>query len=123
MLTQSTVLPNLTIQAAFRCSISPTVSTASVSGSAPRSATSALEGLSTLKTPARLLLGEYDRAIPKRYYVRRFLRELPATADRILMHGVGHVPMLEAPDRIATLIAEHVSASRAISARCESMQN
>ncbi|WP_425300020.1 hypothetical protein [Nocardia farcinica] len=26
--------------------------------------------------------------------------------------AVGHVPMLEAPDRIATLIAEHVYASR-----------
>lgn len=73
----------------------------------------ALEDLSTLPTPVRLLLCEYDRVIPNRLYARRFLDELPDSADRILVHGVGHVPMLEAPDRIATLIAEHVYASRA----------
>ncbi|WP_107654295.1 alpha/beta fold hydrolase [Nocardia suismassiliense] len=68
--------------------------------------------LSTLETPVRLLLSEYDRVIPNRVYARRYLKELPESADRIVVHGVGHVPMLEAPDRIATLIAEHVYASR-----------
>ncbi|UGT39536.1 alpha/beta hydrolase [Nocardia yamanashiensis] len=72
----------------------------------------ALEDLSTLKTPVRLLMCENDRVIPNRVYARRFLEELPEWADRILVHDVGHVPMLEAPDRIATLIAEHVYASR-----------
>ncbi len=72
----------------------------------------ALEDLSTLTTPVRLLLAEYDHIIPNRVYARRFLRELPDSADRILVNGVGHVPMLEAPDRMATLIAEHVYASR-----------
>ncbi|MRH88782.1 alpha/beta fold hydrolase [Nocardia sp. SYP-A9097] len=71
-----------------------------------------LEDLSTLKTPVRLLMCEHDRVIPYRAYAKRFLRELPDSADRIVMHDVGHVPMLEAPDRIATLIAEHVYASR-----------
>ncbi|MFB7721667.1 MULTISPECIES: alpha/beta fold hydrolase [unclassified Nocardia] len=71
-----------------------------------------LEDLSTLKTPVRLLMCENDRIIPYRAYAKRFLRELPESADRIVMHDVGHVPMLEAPDRIATLIAEHVYASR-----------
>ncbi|MFE3260090.1 hypothetical protein ACFXPS_25860 [Nocardia sp. NPDC059091] len=47
---------------------------------------------------------------PNRAYTQRFLRELPDSADRILVHGAGHVPMLEAPDRIAALIAEHVHA-------------
>ncbi|GAA5080969.1 alpha/beta fold hydrolase [Nocardia iowensis] len=70
------------------------------------------EDLSTLQTPVRLLLSEYDRVIPNRVYARRYLKELPDSADRIVVHGVGHVPMLEAPDRIATLIAEHVYASR-----------
>jgi len=68
--------------------------------------------LSELKTPVRLLLAEYDRFIPNRVYAQRFLKELPDSADRILVNRVGHVPMLEAPDRIATLIAEHVYASR-----------
>ncbi|WP_245650364.1 alpha/beta fold hydrolase [Nocardia harenae] len=72
----------------------------------------ALPELSTLTTPVRLLLAEYDRVIPNRVYARRYLNELPDSADRILVNGVGHVPMLEAPDRIATLIAEHVYASR-----------
>ncbi|WP_330252401.1 alpha/beta hydrolase [Nocardia sp. NBC_00565] len=72
----------------------------------------ALEDLSNLPTPVRLLMAEYDRIIPNRVYARRFLRELPDSADRILVNGVGHVPMLEAPDRIATLIAEHIYASR-----------
>lgn len=72
-----------------------------------------LEDLATLRTPVRLLMCEYDRIIPNNPYAQRFLRELPESADRILVHGVGHVPMLEAPDRIATLIAEHVYASRA----------
>ncbi|MFE3188557.1 alpha/beta fold hydrolase [Nocardia sp. NPDC059240] len=72
----------------------------------------ALEDLSTLRTPVRLLMCENDRVIPNRVYARRFLEELPESADRILVHDVGHVPMLEAPDRIATLIAEHVYASR-----------
>jgi pimeloyl-ACP methyl ester carboxylesterase len=71
-----------------------------------------LEGISTLRTPVRLLMCEHDRVIPNNPYAQRFLRELPESADRILVHGVGHVPMLEAPDRIATLIAEHVYASR-----------
>ncbi|MGW0248818.1 alpha/beta fold hydrolase [Nocardia goodfellowii] len=72
----------------------------------------ALSDLSDLPTPVRLLLAEYDRIIPNRVYARRYLTELPDSADRILMNRVGHVPMLEAPDRIATLIAEHVYASR-----------
>ncbi|MFC8530840.1 alpha/beta fold hydrolase [Nocardia sp. NPDC057227] len=72
----------------------------------------ALPDLATLGTPVRLLLAEYDRVIPNRVYARRYLAELPDSADLILVNGVGHVPMLEAPDRIATLIAEHVYASR-----------
>ncbi len=73
---------------------------------------SELPDMSTLDTPVRLLMCENDRVIPYRAYARRFLQELPESADRILVHDVGHVPMLEAPDRIATLIAEHVYASR-----------
>ncbi|RJO72211.1 alpha/beta fold hydrolase [Nocardia panacis] len=69
-------------------------------------------GLADLAVPVRLLLCEFDRVIPRRAFAGRFLRELPDSADRILIHGVGHVPMLEAPDRIATLITEHIDAGR-----------
>lgn len=71
-----------------------------------------MDDLGELTTPVRMLLAEYDRIIPNHVYATRYLRELPESADRILVHGVGHVPMLEAPDRIATLIAEHIYASR-----------
>ncbi|MGS2808831.1 alpha/beta fold hydrolase [Nocardia sp. MW-W600-9] len=72
----------------------------------------AMDDLNELSTPVRILLAEYDRIIPNHVYATRHLRELPESADRILVNGVGHVPMLEAPDRIATLIAEHIYASR-----------
>jgi len=72
----------------------------------------ALDDLSAVHTPVRLLLAETDHILPSRVYARRFLRELPDSADRILINGVGHLPMLEAPDRVATFIAEHVYASR-----------
>ncbi|MEV0433655.1 alpha/beta hydrolase [Nocardia sp. NPDC050413] len=71
-----------------------------------------MDDLAELETPIRMLLAEHDRIIPNSVYATHYLRELPASADRILVHGVGHVPMLEAPDRIATLIAEHIYASR-----------
>lgn len=71
-----------------------------------------LGDLSAVHAPVRLLLAETDRILPSRVYARRFLRELPDSADRILINGVGHLPMLEAPDRVATFIAEHVYASR-----------
>ncbi|SLH88346.1 hydrolase, alpha/beta fold family protein,putative [Mycobacteroides abscessus subsp. abscessus] len=74
----------------------------------------ALADLSDLATPVRLLLSEYDRVIPNRVYARRFLKELPDSADRILVNRVGHVPMLEAPDRIERpeAAAQHHHAGR-----------
>lgn len=69
-------------------------------------------GLADVKVPVRLLLCEFDRIIPMKRYGSMFLEDLPADADRITLHGVGHVPMLEDPERIANLIAEHISAYR-----------
>lgn len=69
-------------------------------------------GLADVKVPVRLLLCEHDRIIPMKRYGSLFLEDLPQEADRITMHGVGHVPMLEDPDRVANLIAEHIGASR-----------
>ncbi|MEU4312691.1 alpha/beta fold hydrolase [Nocardia sp. NPDC024068] len=71
-----------------------------------------LADMSDLTTPVRLILADSDRILPARIYGRRFLRELPGTADRIMMRRAGHVPMLETPERIANLIAEHIYASR-----------
>ncbi|WP_245718191.1 alpha/beta fold hydrolase [Nocardia miyunensis] len=67
--------------------------------------------LTTLKTPVRLVICEHDRVTPNRSYTMRFLRDLPDPTDLIVLPGAGHVPMLEAPDRIAALIAEHIHTS------------
>ncbi|MBJ8347391.1 alpha/beta hydrolase [Antrihabitans sp. YC2-6] len=69
-------------------------------------------GLSDVAIPVRLLLCENDRIIPMRRYGSMFLEELPPEADRITMHGIGHVPMLEDPDRVAMLVSEHIAAAR-----------
>lgn len=71
-----------------------------------------LANMSDLTTPIRLILADSDRVLPAPVHGRRFLRELPESADRIMLNRAGHVPMLEAPDRIANLIAEHIYASR-----------
>lgn len=71
-----------------------------------------LTDLSDLTTPVRLILVDSDRILPAPVHGRRFLRELPESADRIMMRRAGHVPMLEAPERVASLIAEHIYASR-----------
>ena len=68
--------------------------------------------LADVDAPVRLLLCDRDRIIPMGRFGSVFLDELPVDADRITLDGVGHVPMLEAPERIATLIAEHVDAHR-----------
>lgn len=70
-------------------------------------------GLGDVTVPVRLLLCDHDWIVPMRRYGSLFLDELPEGADRITVHGVGHVPMLEDPERIAMLIAEHVNAHRA----------
>ncbi|MEU1985288.1 alpha/beta fold hydrolase [Nocardia sp. NPDC019395] len=71
-----------------------------------------LADMSDLTTPVRVILADSDRVLPAPVHGRRFLRELPESADRIMLNRAGHVPMLEAPERVANLIAEHVYASR-----------
>ncbi|MFH5208665.1 alpha/beta fold hydrolase [Antrihabitans sp. NCIMB 15449] len=69
-------------------------------------------GLADVKVPTRLLLCEYGRIIPMRRYGSMFIDELPAVADRVTMEGVGHCPQLEAPEKVAALISEHVASYR-----------
>jgi pimeloyl-ACP methyl ester carboxylesterase len=68
--------------------------------------------MSGLTTPVRVVLADSDRILPATAHGRRFLRELPESADRIMLNRAGHVPMLEDPERIANLVAEHIYASR-----------
>ncbi|TSE02058.1 alpha/beta hydrolase [Skermania sp. ID1734] len=71
-----------------------------------------LTNLDRTQAPVRLLLCDHDRIIPAKTYGRMFVEDLPASADRITLRGVGHVPMIEDPARIAALITEHIESTR-----------
>jgi pimeloyl-ACP methyl ester carboxylesterase len=55
--------------------------------------------------PARIVWGTKDRIIPHGRYAQR-LRDLVPTADYVELEGVGHVPMVDDPERVARTILE-----------------
>ncbi|NKY37068.1 alpha/beta fold hydrolase [Nocardia speluncae] len=93
------------ILAALHCPALPALTAGTLRGPS-------LANMSDLTTPVRVILADSDRVLPAAAHGRRFLRELPDSADRIMLNRAGHVPMLEDPERIANLIAEHIYASR-----------
>ncbi len=58
--------------------------------------------LATIRTPTLLLWGELDRAVPVRH-AEDYLRALP-DARVVVLDGVGHVPMEEAPEASAAAL-------------------
>ncbi|MFI5720912.1 alpha/beta fold hydrolase [Nocardia sp. NPDC051750] len=93
------------VLAALHCPALPALTAGTLRGPS-------LANMSDLTTPVRVILADSDRVLPATAHGRRFLRELPASADRIMLNRAGHVPMLEDPERIANLVAEHIYASR-----------
>ncbi|WP_280462817.1 alpha/beta fold hydrolase [Nocardia carnea] len=93
------------ILAALHCPALPALTAGTLRGPS-------LANMSGLTTPVRVILADSDRVLPAAAHGRRFLRELPESADRIMLNRAGHVPMLEDPERMATLVAEHIYASR-----------
>lgn len=63
-----------------------------------------------ISAPVRLVLCEKDRIIPPKTYGALFQQLIPGI-DTVTLPGVGHVPMLEAPELVADVIAEHALAS------------
>ncbi|MDA4086684.1 Soluble epoxide hydrolase [Mycolicibacterium hassiacum DSM 44199] len=66
-----------------------------------------LPGLAELadsRTPTHLVICEKDRVLPHPRFTRHFTTQLPS--DTVVTHldGVGHIPMFEAPQRVADLI-------------------
>lgn len=59
--------------------------------------------------PVRLVLCEKDAIIPPSVYGKHYEEQLP-NVETVLIEGLGHVPMLEAPEQCAELIAEHALA-------------
>jgi pimeloyl-ACP methyl ester carboxylesterase len=64
--------------------------------------------LTEAKTPTHLVICEKDRVLPHPRFTRHFTDHLPTNTKVTHLDGVGHIPMYEAPQRIADLIVEFV---------------
>ncbi len=58
--------------------------------------------------PTHLVICEKDRVLPHPRYTRHFHTHIPEITQITELDGVGHIPMFEAPDRIAAVIVEWV---------------
>lgn len=64
--------------------------------------------LAETAVPVQLVLCEKDRVVPPSRFSRHFTDFLPAGTKLTELDGVGHVPMFEAPDRVAAAISEFI---------------
>lgn len=64
--------------------------------------------LENISVPITVLFAEQDMVMPPRHYGQRFVTEHPAIRTRT-MPDVGHIPMLEAPDLVATEIRSSIA--------------
>ncbi|MGB8390349.1 alpha/beta fold hydrolase [Mycobacterium sp.] len=70
-----------------------------------------LHGLRELEhtaAPSHLVLCEKDRVVPPSRFSRHFTDSLPADHKLTVLDGVGHIPMFEAPERVARLISDFI---------------
>ncbi len=64
--------------------------------------------LAQTRTPTHLVFCEKDRVLPPPRFTRHFTQQLPPNTLVTELDGVGHVPMYEAPQRIADLVTGFV---------------
>ncbi|BBY43846.1 alpha/beta hydrolase [Mycolicibacterium celeriflavum] len=60
------------------------------------------------KAPTHLVICEKDRVLPHPRFTRHFSTHLPSSTEVTHLDGVGHIPMFEAPQRVADVILEFV---------------
>ncbi len=63
-------------------------------------------------SPTHLVICEKDRVLPHPRFTRHFTKHLPPTTQVTHLDGVGHIPMFEAPQRVADLIVEFADCHR-----------
>jgi pimeloyl-ACP methyl ester carboxylesterase len=66
--------------------------------------------LSRISCPVRFLYCEHDRVVPHPRYNVQFEKVAHATVE--ILAGVGHIPMLEAPELVADAILRHIRSAR-----------
>lgn len=59
-------------------------------------------------TPTHLVICETDRVLPHPRFTRHFTKHLPEDTQITHLDNVGHIPMFEAPRRVADVIVEFV---------------
>ncbi|MCG7592902.1 alpha/beta fold hydrolase [Mycobacterium sp. C3-094] len=62
--------------------------------------------LADTSTPTYLVVCEKDRVLPHPRFTAHFRKHLPESTRFTTLDGVGHIPMFEAPQRIAEVIRE-----------------
>ena len=67
-----------------------------------------LQELAEGSAPTHLVICEKDRVLPHPRFTRHFTKHLPSDTRITHLDGVGHIPMFEAPNRVADLIVEFV---------------
>ena len=67
-----------------------------------------LRELANGSAPTHLVICEKDRVLPHPRFTRHFTTQLPKDTQITHLDGVGHIPMFEAPRRIADLIVGFV---------------
>jgi pimeloyl-ACP methyl ester carboxylesterase len=63
-----------------------------------------LQELAEGSSPTHLVICEKDRVLPHPRFTRHFTMHLPEDTQITHLDGVGHIPMFEAPRRVADLI-------------------
>lgn len=67
-----------------------------------------LTGLDRVTVPTSMILAEFDTFFDRDACMQRFFDELRDDVEEIALPGVGHVPMLENPDLVASALRVHL---------------
>ena len=67
-----------------------------------------LQQLAEGTAPTHLVICEKDHVLPHPRFTRHFTKHLPERTQITHLDGVGHIPMFEAPQRVADLIVSFV---------------